>query len=100
MERRVSWLIGEWWIFGEHRYGDRKAVVEAPDWEGPSYQACKDAATVVRAFERSRRRDLLSFNHHAEVAALSAALQDEWLDLAESDGLSVMKLRAASRANH
>ena len=33
-------------------------------WTGPSYQTCKDAASVCRRFERSVRRDLLSFKHH------------------------------------
>ena len=52
------WWSGNWWAFGEHRYGERKAIVTAEDWEGPSYQTCKDAAMVCRAYERSRRRDL------------------------------------------
>jgi hypothetical protein len=28
------------------RYGERKAIVAAEDWEGPSYEASKDAAMV------------------------------------------------------
>ena len=47
---------------------ERKAIVEAEDWEGPAYQTCMDAASVA-LLEISRRRDVLSFTHHAEVVA-------------------------------
>jgi hypothetical protein len=42
----------------------------ADDWEGPGFQACADAAYVCKAIETSRRREVLSFHHHAEVAAI------------------------------
>jgi N6-adenosine-specific RNA methylase IME4 len=96
IEHSVSWWIGDWWAFGEHKYGDRKAIVEADDWEGPGFQTCADAAYVCKAVETSRRREVLSFNHHREVAALKdPAQKDRWLATAEKDNLSVMKLRAA-----
>jgi hypothetical protein len=45
------------------------ALFEArSDWEGPEYQTCREAAWVAEKFETSRRREVLSFNHHAEVA--------------------------------
>src|SRR5215472_3499027 len=37
-------------------------------------------ATVARAFETSRRRDVLSFSHHREVALLTPEDADRWLD--------------------
>jgi hypothetical protein len=43
---------------------ERKAIVEAKDWEEPSYQTCRDAAWIAENFELSRRRDNLSFAHH------------------------------------
>src|SRR5208282_1104067 len=49
------------------------ALIEAEDWEGPAYQTCADAALVCRKFESSRRREDLTFKHHREVTALSAA---------------------------
>jgi hypothetical protein len=45
-------------------------MLEAEDWDGPAYQTCANAASVCKAIETSRRREVLSFNHHAEVAAL------------------------------
>jgi N6-adenosine-specific RNA methylase IME4 len=84
VEHSVSWWLGDWWAFGEARYGERKAVVEADDWDGPTYQACKDAAFVCTAFkQKSRRRDLLSFTHHREVAERPPHEADRLLDWAE-----------------
>src|SRR3954468_11210715 len=28
VERSIQWLIGDWWVYGERRYGKRKALVE------------------------------------------------------------------------
>jgi hypothetical protein len=83
VERSVSWWIGDWWAFGETKYGERKAVVEADGWEGPTFQTCANAASVCRAFKPSRRRELLSFTHHAEVAGLPPAEADKLLNWCE-----------------
>ena len=72
--------------FGEKRYGARKAVVEAPEWEGPAYQTARNAAWVCATFEPSRRRDNLTFKHHAEVASLPADEADTLLDWAQERG--------------
>src|SRR5205807_728541 len=56
-----------------------KAIVEADDWNGPAFQTCAHAATVCRAFETCRRRQVLSFKHHAEVAALPPAEADAYM---------------------
>ncbi len=70
LERSVSWWLGDWWAFGEKRYGERKAIVEDEGWDGPDYGACRNAGSIAGGFELSRRRDSLTFKHHAEVAAL------------------------------
>lgn len=94
IERSNSWWIGAWWTFGEKKYGARKARLENPEWRGPSYQACADAAMVFRAFEPSRRREGLSFKHHREVAALPPAEADALLDEAQANAWSTRDLRA------
>lgn len=76
--------MGDWWAFGEHGYGDRKALVESEEWEGPAYQTCKNVALVCDAFEKSRRRDLVSFSHHSECASLPVAESDTVLDWCEA----------------
>jgi hypothetical protein len=61
--------IGDWWVFGSHKYGDRRTVVEVEDWTGPSFEICRNCADVSLALETSRRSKI-SFSHHREVAAL------------------------------
>lgn len=81
VEKSVMWWIGDWWVYGEKKYGDRASVVK--DWDGPSFQSCADAGYVSRQFETSRRREVLSFKHHREVASLPADEADALLDWAE-----------------
>ena len=95
LDRAVAWWVGDWWAFGEHRYGARREITEEPGWQGPAYQTCANAAAVCRAFEVSRRRETLSFSHHETVAALAPAEQDRWLDEADREGWSRRELRAA-----
>ncbi len=78
----TRWWLGDWWASGEHRYGNRRALVEGELWDGPSLQGCMDVASVARAFETSRRREALSFGHHREVASLPADQADALLDWA------------------
>jgi N6-adenosine-specific RNA methylase IME4 len=83
VEQGVSWWVGDWWAFGERHYGQRKAVVTAPGWQGPAYQTCRNAAVVANRFELYRRRYNLSFHHHAEVASLKGSEADALLDWAQ-----------------
>ena len=61
VEGAMNWWLGDWWAFGEHGYGDRKALVESDEWEGPAFQTCMDSATVCKRFETSRRREVVTF---------------------------------------
>jgi N6-adenosine-specific RNA methylase IME4 len=108
VERDISWWLGDWWAFGEKKYGQRKAIVEAKDWNGPAFQTCVNVGNVCKKFlETNRRRLLLPFNHHAEVASLPAHKADELLDWAEEPitkrGLkrprTIAELRAKVRAS-
>jgi hypothetical protein len=48
---------------------------------------------VASRFELPRRREHLSFSHHAELAALEFPVQEGWLDHATAHRLSVRDLR-------
>jgi hypothetical protein len=73
----TAWALGDWLLFGERAYGDRyKGALEAT---GLDYQTLRNYAWVARRFAPERRHERLSFQHHAEVAALPDALQDLWL---------------------
>jgi hypothetical protein len=61
LDQVTQWWVGDWWAFGEHHYGDRKAFVEGEDWSGPAFRTCHNAGGVCRAFTSDRRRSLLTF---------------------------------------
>ena len=82
VQQSTLWWIGDWWCAG-HRYGERTAIVTSTSWWGPSLQTCMNTATVCRAFETSRRRQNLTFSHHAVVASRSRAEQDALLNWCE-----------------
>jgi hypothetical protein len=65
-----QWWIGDWWAYGEHRYGDRKAIVESDDWEGVSYSTCQEYGQVSKTFPMSARADNLTYSHHRVLVSL------------------------------
>jgi hypothetical protein len=84
-QRAISWWIGDWWAFGLHKWGERKATVESEDWSGPAYQSCVNAGNVCKRIESNRRRLLLSFGHHAEVASIEdESIRESLLDWCEA----------------
>jgi hypothetical protein len=93
--RAVGWWIGDWLRYGNARYGERYA--SAARVTGYDRQTLMNMVYVASRIEVSRRREKLSFSHHAEVAALPAVEQDRWLGLAEYEGLSVRSLRELVR---
>lgn len=95
-----AWWMGDWLVFGEDSFGDRyKTAVALTSLD---YQTLRNYASVARRVETSRRRCGLSFQHHAEVAALPEAEQELWLWRAERFGWSRNALRrhlASTRRN-
>lgn len=94
----MLWWIGDWLRYGERRYGEM--YVQALDGTDYAYQTLMNAVWVAGRFdETSRRREILSFSHHAEVATkdLERAEADALLDAAEEHGWSQKELRKAVR---
>jgi hypothetical protein len=71
----VMWWVGDWWAYGEHRYGERAGAVRAEDWEGPKFQTCVNAGVVCRRFESNSRELVVSFRVHQAIASIA---DDEW----------------------
>jgi hypothetical protein len=92
-ERSVMWWVGDWWAYGDHRSGDWAAIVQSPDWIGPSYQTCKVAAVVARRFQAEKRSADLTFRHHAEVAALPHDQAEALPERTVAEGFSTRSLR-------
>jgi hypothetical protein len=93
--RASGWWIGDWIRFGNARYGEKYDV--AARISGYDAHSLMNMAYVASRFETSRRREKLSFSHHAEVAALPPEEQEQWLDRAELEGLSSRRIRAELR---
>ncbi|RAJ69508.1 MULTISPECIES: LmbU family transcriptional regulator [unclassified Streptomyces] len=92
-----AWWLADWLLFGEATYGWRR-YKEAIERTGLDYQTLRNYAWVARRFEHHRRRDSLSFAHHAEVTRLAPPEQDYWLRKAEQQKWSRNELRRAVRA--
>jgi hypothetical protein len=93
--RAVGWWIGDWLRYGNASYGERYTA--AARITGYDRQTLMNMVYVASRIDISRRREILSFSHHAEVASLRAAEQEQWLERAEREGLSVRSLREAVR---
>jgi hypothetical protein len=90
-----AWWIGDWLVYGQRAYPDRyKSAITAT---GLGYQTLRNYAWVASRFPVYRRRDKLSFGHHAEVAALSVADQEMWLRRAMMYGWTRNGLRSRLR---
>jgi hypothetical protein len=89
------WCLGDWLAYGEAAYSGRyRSAIEQTSLD---YQTLRNYAWVAKRFSLSRRRDSLSFGHHAEVAALAEAEQDFWLRKADELGWPVKRLRREVR---
>lgn len=92
-----SWCLGDWLVYGEATFTGRYR--DAIELTSLDYQTLRNHAWVARSFPMSRRRDRLSFTHHAEVAGLPEPEQDFWLLKAEQHAWSVKRLRREVRAS-
>ena len=91
MRDRLQWAIGDSLLFGEVRYGEAWSQV-ADQYNHHTLENCR---WVASRFAVSRRRENLSFSHHAEVASMEPPDQDGWLDRAEAEGMHRAELRKA-----
>lgn len=90
-----TWALGDWLLFGERSFGHRyRAAIEATNLD---YQTLRNYAWVAGRFAAHRRRGALSFQHHAEVAAMPEAEQDLWLQRAQNECWSRNELRRRIR---
>jgi hypothetical protein len=97
-ERALQFAMGDWWAsYGQRRYyGERAQRVRqllGSEDDGGLLQRFMNYAWVARRIEPSRRREDVSFSHHAEVAALEPPDQDRLLEQASANKWSVRRLR-------
>jgi hypothetical protein len=93
----AAWCLGDWLVYGREKYRDR--YQQAVRTAGLDYQTLRNYAWVAGKVDISRRRGELSFQHHAEVAALPQAERELWLGRAVQAGWSKNQLRRNIRNN-
>lgn len=93
--RGVGWWIGDWLRYGNAHYGEKYA--QAARITGYDTQTLMNMVYVSGRIAPERRREKLSWSHHAEVAALEPDEQQHWLTRAEQARLSVQDLRLLLR---
>lgn len=93
----TAWCLGDWLVYGQYKYGERYRTVAAA--VNLDFQTLRNYAWVARRYEMESRRERLSFQHHAEVAAVPPEEREHWLDLAEEHRWSRNELRRNLRAN-
>ncbi len=86
----IMWWLGDWWAFGEKKYGERVTAIKELDWE---FRTCHNAGMVSRKFQSDRRRSLLTWQHHAEVAALNTDEQEDFLSRWEEEPPTIKAAR-------
>jgi hypothetical protein len=95
-----NWWVGDWIRYGNAQWGEK--YTEAARITGLDVKTLRNIAYVASRFDVSRRRDNLTWTHHAELAALSPERQEEWLERSLALNLSPgdlrLELRSAQRA--
>jgi hypothetical protein len=96
--RGASWWVGDWLTSGEAKYGER--YTRAAEITGYEVQTLMNLAYVASRFAVSRRRENLSWSHHAVLASLPPTEQEAWLDRVAGERISVKELRRELRRAH
>ena len=79
----MQWWLGDWWHYGAHAYGERKAKVKAKRAFPYAFATLMNWGWVAGKVATSLRREALSWSHHALIASYPPDEQKKWLDKAE-----------------
>ncbi len=96
INKASQWWVGDWLRYGMARWGEKYA--DASRITGYDVPSLRNMAWIASEFPLSRRRDDLTWSHHAAVAGLDQEEQDEWLTHAADRRLSVADLRLEVRS--
>jgi N6-adenosine-specific RNA methylase IME4 len=94
IEGSVQFWIGDCLAYREQRWGMYDDMIQETGYEKGSLRYIK---LVAEKIESARRRADLTFSHHLEVVKLSPEKQDEYLEKAALNNLTVKDLRRLLR---
>lgn len=100
---QAAMVMGDLLRWGEEHLGERYAdVIDATREYMRSYgiHTIKNWMWIAGKIAPSRRRENLSLAHHEAVAKLEPSEQDEFLRLADDEGMTVKELKEAIRTRH
>jgi hypothetical protein len=97
MARSISFWLGDALVYGEDHFAEGDQYAAAIEMSGLELSTLRNAVSVCRSVARSRRRESLSYSHHAAVASLDPTPQERMLDKAEARGWTHKQLRGAVR---
>ena len=97
-----NWLWGDAFAFAGRKWGNRyvdSKYKQASEATSLAVQSMKMAKLVAERIPMARRRQELTFTHHAEIAFgfEDAVQQDEWFDRSINEKWSAIQLRKAIR---
>lgn len=92
ISRGHQWWIGDALCYAESHYGD-EGTFQAAEELGLEPHTLTNYRWVASSVDRKRRREQLSWSHHAEVARLGPKAQGEVLDRAIAEAWTVRQLR-------
>ena len=96
MERSVQWWIGDWWRYGERKYGDMASQASKDNLRtiiGRSYATVKNYASVASRFTPDQRSHDVPFSHYQDVQALPQEQVDGLLGQASKHKWTRVDLR-------
>lgn len=93
--RNINWWVGDWLLFGEHRYGDQYA-------QGVSLlqldeNTLRQWAWTCKVFPPEKRRWDVPFSQYhnmARVAQIAPQQADAFMDVVQEKGLTVSETRS------
>lgn len=91
MNGAIHFWIGDWLCFGERKYGETYS--QAMSETEYSYKTLSNDKWVASRIAFSRRREGLSFDHHASVAEFEPEDQELLLNQAEEHKITSAKFR-------
>lgn len=97
IDRASRWVWGDLLNHVDTHYGERYGEIAAHS--ELDYQSLAHCKVVADAIEFCRRRQNLSWAHHAEVAPLDVEQQEYWLAQSENRSWSRRELRARLKAH-
>lgn len=93
IHQSMPFWIGDMLNIGEHTYG--QTYSQALEATGLAMETLANYKSVCARVTTSFRNELLSYSHHALVAACEPPVQKKWLDLAAKKKMTVAELREA-----